>query len=98
MLCNGDSLRRLLSGWGWLAEQRYLQPLMSKRVTLCSFLKTPAAPFRSGSERTCERLRAGIDPSQPLRCAKVRYLQDAAVGVDENVITLQSEKTVGENR
>lgn len=47
--------------------------------------------------RTCEGLGAEIDPSQPLGRAEVRYLQDAAVGVDEDVIALQIENTAGEN-
>lgn len=46
----------------------------------------------SESERTCESLSAGVDPSQPLRRAEIWYFQDTAVGVDENVITLQIEK------
>ncbi len=47
----------------------------------------------SGREHTCEGLSAGVDPSQSLGCAKIGYLQDAAVGVDENVITLWIGKT-----
>lgn len=42
---------------------------------------------------TCEGLCAGIDPSQPLGRAKIRYLQDATVGVDENIIALWNEDT-----
>ena len=49
------------------------------------------------SERTCESLRAGVDPRQPLGCAKIWYLQDAAVGVDENIITLRNRKDIHEN-
>lgn len=49
------------------------------------------------SKRTCESLRAGVDPRQPLGCAKIWYLQDAAVGVDENIITLRNWKDMHEN-
>lgn len=42
-----------------------------------------------GSERTCESLSARVDPSQPLGCAKIWYLQDATVGVDEYIVTLR---------
>lgn len=46
---------------------------------------------------TCEGLGAGINPSQPLGRAKIRYLQDTAVGVDENIIALQFGNTSGES-
>lgn len=46
---------------------------------------------------TCEGLCAGIDPGQPLGRAKIGYLQDATVGVDENIIALRKEDTFCEN-
>lgn len=46
---------------------------------------------------TCEGLRARIDAGQPLGRAKIRDLQDAAVGVDENVVALRNEGQPCEN-
>lgn len=62
-------------------------------VQTASHLATGGGSVR---EPTCEGLGAGIDPGQPLGRAKIRYLQDAAVGVDEDIITLQMENTSGE--
>lgn len=45
------------------------------------------------TQHTCECLSARVDPSQPLGCTEIRNLQDATVGVDENIITLRIRKT-----